>query len=136
MKATTLLLPILATLSLAFMLTGCGTAELEPAYSLESGDYQIEILAPGGEFREGEIPLKIHVTRNGETVELNDGRLDLHMLEMGAMPRMDTGVSFTKNGNQLEGDIFFEMDGGWQGSIEIITEDGETISESIRVNVR
>jgi len=125
------------TATLLILLTaGCGPGELEPAHTVESGDYQIEILASGGEFREGEISLIIRATRNGEVVELNDGRLDLHMPEMGAMPRMDTGTGFAKSGNHLEGDIYFEMDGGWQGTIEITTADGETISESIQIRVR
>ena len=118
------------------LFAGCTAAELETAHTLESGDYRIEILAPGGDFREGETPLAIRASRNGEVVELVEGRLDLHMPAMGAMPRMDAGTGFTKSGDQLESDIFFEMDGAWQGKLEVITAEGKTIREPIRVRVK
>lgn len=131
---------ILTTLLLAIpmilLLAGCGAGELETAHTVQSGAYQIDILAPGGEFREGEISLNIRASRDGEVVELNEGRIDLHMPAMGAMPRMDTGTGFTKSGDHLESDLFFEMDGAWQGTIEVTTADGETIRESIQVRVR
>jgi len=124
------------SISVILFFAGCGTEELKTAHTVSAGEYQIEILAPGGEFREGEIPLIVRATRNGEVVELNEGRIDLHMPEMGAMPRMDTGTGFTKNGSELQGEIFFEMDGTWQGTIEVTTAGGETISGSLRLRVR
>lgn len=127
---------ILLTISVMLFLAGCGTKELKTAHTVSTGGYQIEILAPAGEFRKGEIPLTIRATRNGEVVELNEGRVDLHMAAMGAMPRMDTGTGFTKSDSELQGEIFFEMDGSWQGTLEVTTAGGETISESLRLRVR
>ncbi len=123
------------SLSVLFLLAGCG-AELDTAQTVSSGSHQIELLAPGGEFREGNTTVAVRVTNNGDPVELNDGRLDLHMPAMGAMPRMDTGTSLDKSGDGLEGNIFFEMDGGWQGTIEVTTSDGNEISESISIRVK
>lgn len=117
------------------LLAGCTATELETAHTLEAGDYRIEILAPGGDFREGETPLAIRAFRDGEIVELEEGRLDLHMDAMGAMPRMDAGTGFNKSGDRLESSIFIEMDGAWQGRLEVITAGGETIRESFRVRV-
>jgi len=127
---------IMMFMSILFVLAGCSNSKLEIAHTVQSGAYQIEILAPDGEFREGDISLIVRATQNGEVVELKEGRIDLHMPAMGAMPRMDTGTDFTKNGDHLEGSIFFEMDGGWQGVLEITTEDNQTINESIRVRAR
>jgi len=124
------------TISVILFFAGCGTEEFKTTHAVSAGDYRIEILAPGGEFREGEIPLMLRATHNGEVVELGKGRLDLHMPAMGAMPRMDTGTDFTKSGSELEGEIFFEMDGAWQGTLEVTTADGESISESIRIRVK
>ncbi|MGF1669032.1 MAG: hypothetical protein ACFCU6_01185 [Balneolaceae bacterium] len=135
-KEKSILITTLLAVSVILLLAGCGAAEPETAHTVESGAYQIEILAPGGEFRAGEISLIIRAMRDGEIIELDEGRLDLHMPAMGAMPRMDTGTGFTKSGVQLTGDIFFEMDGAWQGTLELTTADGEAISESIRVRVR
>lgn len=126
----------LLTISVILFFAGCGTEELKTAHTVSTGEYQIEILAPGGEFSEGEIPLIIRVNRAGEVVEMNEGRVDLHMPEMGAMPRMDTGTGFTKTGSELQGKIFFEMDGTWQGTLQVTTADGETISESLRLRVK
>ena len=134
-KKSIILTMLPAVLTLLF-LAGCGPGELEVAHTISGEDYQIEILASEGEFKEGEIPLSIRITRDGEIVELSEGRLDLHMPEMGAMPRMDTGTNFTKSGSGLQGEIFFEMDGGWQGTIEVTTADGEKINESIRIRVQ
>ncbi len=130
---------MISLLSVLFLLTlnGCGNSgENMPVETLLSGDYEIEILAPGGEFAEGDNSIFIRVTRSGNVVDLEEGRIDLHMPQMGAMPRMDTGNALEKGTGRLEGDIFFEMDGAWQGTLELTTADGETINEPIRLRVR
>jgi len=128
---------LIAGVLLLLIYTGCvSNGEPEPVEIIRTGNFDIEILAPGGQFREGNNSVLVRVTRNGDVVELEEGRIDLHMPAMGAMPRMDSGSGLDKNDAHLEGDIHFEMDGAWQGSVVFTTSGGETIRGSLRVRVR
>ncbi len=118
-------------------LIGCGNnGNLELLQGLRSGADRIEIHTPGGTFNPGDNKVAVYVIRNGEFVELDEGNLWLHMPEMPNMPRMDTDTDLTKNGDRLEGNIYFEMGGGWNGEIIVQTARGQTIDAPIRVQVR
>jgi hypothetical protein len=116
---------------------GCGNSgKLELMQALGSGADLIEIHTPGGSFNPGDNLVAVYVIRNGEYVDLDEGKIWLHMPEMPNMPRMDTETGLTKNGNHLEGNIYFEMGGDWNGEVTVQTAAGRIIDEPLRVQVR
>lgn len=115
---------------------GCGGADpVETVVSRRSDAYEIQVLAPGGQFNRGSNRVAVEVTRDGQPVTIESATIRFHMPAMGSMQRMDTHAELRGRNGRAEGAIAFEMGGGWNGATEITTPEGPITAE-FRVEVR
>jgi len=126
---------LLVGIATIFAFSGCGSAPLDPVETLRIGNYDVEVLTQGGVFNTGRNRVAVRALRGGQEVALTIGELSFMMPPMGTMRRMDTHTRLVPSGNHVEGDIPFEMGGGWEGTLEVSGPEGP-LSARFRVQVR
>lgn len=107
-----------------------------PVRTIWSDPYQIEILTPGGVFRQGDNVVQVRAWRGGRPVEIHHGRLGLSMLWLDPKPHMhaQARLSSYASPSTLEGRLHFNMDGIWNGRVQIDTPTA-TVTGTFRTEV-
>lgn len=116
------LFTLMAVMAVGASVAGCnrGGAELAKAQEQRVGEYQVTVLAPGGQFRKGENRMAIEVRRDGEPADAGAVQVSSTM-PMPGMPTMVAPVAVRPAGapGRHEGTISFEMAGGWDMAITL-----------------
>lgn len=127
---------LLLALLFLLALVVCPSEDPAPVWTLRSDPYQIEILTPGGVFRQGNNVVQVRAWRGGQPVEIRHGRLGLSMLWMDPKPHMHAQAHLSQHASHsaLEGRLHFNMDGIWNGRVQVETPT-ETVAGTFRIEV-
>lgn len=123
-------------LALFFLLVSCDGERQAPVRTVSSDAYRVEILTPGGVFREGRNEVTIRAWHDEQPVAIHNGQFDFFMpwLDMQPHMRAHTCLSGSTSSKALTGRLHFAMDGIWDGRFEVITEAGP-VRGALRIEV-